>query len=236
VNTQNTAVASATLTLERLPFEFNLSPTYAPRNKPPLTYHALNRHSNPLYEVIEDYQPQSLLDVASAIGGLLAALQGLHNLLFGVPLFWGLFGRKPLPFFTYHICLSCFFSGSKLLDPFGIFGNSKAAKKRMRARYGQIPRSENPKSQADQLALFLCDFLLETGPLAKEDDEHARQNSQLEETRNMCNSTEEGADLGLNHFNRRDSLDSSDSAWSVAAEESTGVTHLAGKSMYLSIH
>jgi len=33
-----------------------------------------------------------MLGVLTGIGGLLAALQGLHTLLFGLPLFWGLFG------------------------------------------------------------------------------------------------------------------------------------------------
>jgi hypothetical protein len=48
-----------------------------------------------LYEVVEDYHPQTMLGVVTGIGGLLAALQGLHTLLFGLPLFWGLFGMSP---------------------------------------------------------------------------------------------------------------------------------------------
>jgi len=76
-------MASATLTPERLALEYNLDTSSGPSN-------------GPLYEVIEDYRAQTLLGVLTGIGGLLAALQGLHTLLFGLPLFWGLFGM-PLP-------------------------------------------------------------------------------------------------------------------------------------------
>jgi hypothetical protein len=45
-----------------------------------------------LYPIIVDYRQHTFLDALSSIGGLLAALQGLHILVFGRPLWWGLFG------------------------------------------------------------------------------------------------------------------------------------------------
>lgn len=44
-------------------------------------------------EVVEDYRSSTALDALGSIGGLLAILQGLHLLLFGRPLFWGIAGR-----------------------------------------------------------------------------------------------------------------------------------------------
>lgn len=79
VNAANSTIASATLTLGREPFEYNLYP-------PNSLFNGL------LYEVIEDYRQQTLLSVVTAIGGFLSALQGLHTFLFEMPLFWGLFG------------------------------------------------------------------------------------------------------------------------------------------------
>jgi len=69
VKSINTTVASAALTLERLPLEYHIYSSGSPS-------------SRPLYEVVEDYRPQTMLGVVTGIGGLLAALQGLHTLLF----------------------------------------------------------------------------------------------------------------------------------------------------------
>jgi hypothetical protein len=45
-----------------------------------------------LYPITTEYRQQTFPDVLSSIGGLLAALQGIHILLFGQPLLWGIFG------------------------------------------------------------------------------------------------------------------------------------------------
>jgi hypothetical protein len=47
-------------------------------------YSIVGLSSGPLYEIIENYRPQTLLCVVTAIGGLLAALQGLHSFPFGM--------------------------------------------------------------------------------------------------------------------------------------------------------
>jgi hypothetical protein len=44
-------------------------------------------------EVVEDYRSSTAFDALGSIGGLLAILQGLHLLLFGRPLFWGITGE-----------------------------------------------------------------------------------------------------------------------------------------------
>ena len=46
------------------------------------------------YRVITDYRQHTFIDALSSIGGLLAAFQGLHILVFGRPLWWGFFGAQ----------------------------------------------------------------------------------------------------------------------------------------------
>jgi hypothetical protein len=62
-----------------------------------------------VYEIpiIQEYRQHTFLAALSSIGGLLAILQGFHLLLFGRPLWWGLFGMhlslgRPLSFKTVH--------------------------------------------------------------------------------------------------------------------------------------
>jgi len=158
-NSLDTSVARATLTLERLPSEYHL------------IQYALADWSGILYQVTEEYRLQSFLSMLTSIGGLLAALQGLHSFLFGMPLFWGFFG-------------------SKQLNPFGIFGIgvSDAARERMRELYGPLPpRADRSHTLplADRLALFLCDFLVETGPLADREEEPDVDGTELQEARPM---------------------------------------------------
>ncbi|KAG9124172.1 hypothetical protein FRC07_012583, partial [Ceratobasidium sp. 392] len=57
---------------------------------------------------IEDYRSSTIFDAIGSIGGLLAILQGMHIMLFGRPMFWGL-------------------TGAKLINPFGLFGAQPAA-------------------------------------------------------------------------------------------------------------
>jgi len=104
-----------------------------------------------LYPVIVDNRERTFLAAVSSIGGLLAALQGLHVLLFGRPLWWGIFGIQ-------------------LIDPFGIFGTafSRGAEERMVSRYGYIPHSPTDDSTgAHSLGLFLSEFVMEVGPLRR---------------------------------------------------------------------
>ena len=42
--------------------------------------------------ILIDRRQRTFLDALGSIGGLLATLQGIHVLLFGQPLWWGLFG------------------------------------------------------------------------------------------------------------------------------------------------
>jgi len=46
------------------------------------------------YQVIADIHSQDLFSVLASVGGLIAALQTLHTLIFGMPLFFGLFGES----------------------------------------------------------------------------------------------------------------------------------------------
>jgi hypothetical protein len=65
-------------------------------------------------------------------------------------------------------------TGSKLLNPFGIFGTSfsRSMQERMILRYGYIPNSSDmDRSGAHNLGLFLSDFVLNVGPLHKRDDD-----------------------------------------------------------------
>jgi hypothetical protein len=50
------------------------------------------------YPIITDFRRHTFIDALSSIGGLLAALQGLHILVFGMPLWWGLFGTWFFPY------------------------------------------------------------------------------------------------------------------------------------------
>jgi len=106
------------------------------------------------YPIIEEYRQHTFLDAISSIGGLLALIQGLHVLVFGRPLWWGLFG-------------------SKALNPFGVFGaRSPGLREKMIAHYGYIPNPTiEDDSGAHKLGLFLSDFMLDVGPLYKGDAE-----------------------------------------------------------------
>lgn len=55
------------------------------------------------------------------------------------------------------------------MNPFGLFGSSWS--KEIKKRYGQIPPGPDSCRDAHRLALFLCDFLLNTGPLRPDEDE-----------------------------------------------------------------
>jgi len=82
------------------------------------------------------------------------------------------------------------FSGSKSLNPFGRVGQGQSEK--MRKLYGQIPPIGNRSDTlplAERLAFFLCDFLLETGPLAEADE----LDCELEEVHPISNHSDHSA-------------------------------------------
>jgi hypothetical protein len=77
-------------------------------------------------------------------------------------------------------------TGSKLLNPFGIFGTSfsKSMQERMILRYGYIPSSSDmDRSGAHNLGLFLSDFVLNVGPLHKRDDDMLNEEEGIVEGR-----------------------------------------------------
>jgi hypothetical protein len=78
-------------------------------------------------------------------------------------------------FFTRSFNVTCqLFIGSKLLNPFGIFGasSSKDVRDQMVSRYGYIPSSSDIDCKAARnLGLFLNDFVMDLGPLYKHDED-----------------------------------------------------------------
>jgi hypothetical protein len=67
------------------------------------------------------------------------------------------------------------------LNPFGQFRQSQSEK--MRKLYGQIPPTGTRSDAlllAERLALFLCDFLVDTGPLVAKEDEYQTESIKLE--------------------------------------------------------
>ncbi|KAF8606483.1 hypothetical protein BDV93DRAFT_604461 [Ceratobasidium sp. AG-I] len=101
-------------------------------------------------EVVEDYRSSTALDALGSIGGLLAILQGLHLLLFGRPLFWGI-------------------AGTKLINPFGLFGgcSSRGFRRRLREHYHVPPNQFSGESRNEdeiRMTAFLRDFVIDLGP------------------------------------------------------------------------
>ena len=65
-------------------------------------------------------------------------------------------------------------TGAKLLSPFGLFSGwsfSEDVRKRMISRYGYIPAPESARADIRGLSLFLSDFVMDTGPLLKRDED-----------------------------------------------------------------
>ncbi|KAF8604654.1 hypothetical protein BDV93DRAFT_94450 [Ceratobasidium sp. AG-I] len=109
-------------------------------------------------DFIEDYRSSTIFDALGSVGGLLAILQGVHILLFGRPMFWGI-------------------AGTKLISPFGIFGGcrSRAFKNRLRERYHHRTTGENGQPMdepmdAIRINAFLRDFVIDFGPAEIEED------------------------------------------------------------------
>jgi len=101
---------------------------------------------SPISHVTQQYRTHTFLGALTSIGGLLAVFQSIHLVCFGRPLFWGLFG-------------------SKLLDPFGVFGRlSSTLRSNMRKRYISEP------SNTLNLRLFLSEFVVEMDPLGSDSE------------------------------------------------------------------
>ncbi|KAG8690249.1 hypothetical protein FRC09_012066 [Ceratobasidium sp. 395] len=105
---------------------------------------------------VEDYRSSTIFDALGSIGGLLAILQGVHILLFGRPMFWGLVGAK-------------------LISPFGLFRGcySRGFRRRLRERYHRQPTSERTDDPAEMIRIhaFLRDFVIDFGPADVDDRE-----------------------------------------------------------------
>ncbi|KAF8604652.1 hypothetical protein BDV93DRAFT_522354 [Ceratobasidium sp. AG-I] len=107
---------------------------------------------------IADYRSSTIFDAIGSIGGLFAILQGVHILLFGRPMFWGI-------------------TGAKLINPFGILGrcHSRDFRRRLRERYHYQPVGEHGHSTGDpsdtiRMNAFLRDFIIDFGPADIDED------------------------------------------------------------------
>ncbi|KAG8698189.1 hypothetical protein FRC08_006086 [Ceratobasidium sp. 394] len=100
----------------------------------------------------------TIFDAIGSVGGLLAILQGVHILLFGRPMFWGL-------------------TGAKLISPFGIFGgcHSRGFRRRLRERYHRqhLRDQVDDAAEAIRINAFLRDFVIDFGPADVEEDTEA---------------------------------------------------------------
>ncbi|KAF8606315.1 hypothetical protein BDV93DRAFT_554059 [Ceratobasidium sp. AG-I] len=105
----------------------------------------------PTCMVVEDYRSSTAFDALGSIGGLFAIVQGLHILLFGRPLFWGLLGTK-------------------LISPFGLLGglSTKGFRQRLKEHYSlpeQPIQSHNNIRSTMRIDAFLRDFVIDFGPV-----------------------------------------------------------------------
>ncbi|KAG9124074.1 hypothetical protein FRC07_012957 [Ceratobasidium sp. 392] len=154
----NMSVASGTITPSTR-IQFTSSNTYQNIKKPRSDSGSLPQ----ICEVVADYRASTAFDAISSIGGLLAILQGLHILLFGRPMFWGIFGAK-------------------LLTPFGLLGSCSSAgfRRRLREHYyssaDSCEQSESANGETIRLHAFLRDYVIDFGPA----------DSRLEEWKDMA--------------------------------------------------
>ncbi|CAE6446575.1 unnamed protein product [Rhizoctonia solani] len=95
-------------------------------------------------DFIEDYRSSTIFDVIGSVGGLFALLQTAHMLLFGRPLFWGLFGAMTI-------------------TPFGLLGrfSSSGFKQRLSEEYHGRTDDGTGTIKIDK---FLRDFVIDFGP------------------------------------------------------------------------
>ncbi|KAF8601921.1 hypothetical protein BDV93DRAFT_524467 [Ceratobasidium sp. AG-I] len=143
-----------------------------------------------LCQVVEDYRVNSAFDVLGSIGGLLALLQGIHILLFGRPLFWGLL------------------LGSKLITPFGLVGKlaTKGFRQRLRKHYypSSIQSAEDVRTAAytqDTINIteFLLDYVLDVGPAAAPQPKPKAQDVELRSSDIELRQISQDQDQDLHH-------------------------------------
>ncbi|QRV74942.1 deuterolysin metalloprotease (M35) family containing protein [Ceratobasidium sp. AG-Ba] len=120
--------------------------------------------------IIEDYRSNTVFDAVGSIGGFLALVQGLHILLFGRPLFWGILG-------------------SRLINPLGLCGmcHSKSFRRRLREKYRYQPSDTGTPGSVTKdpietirVGAFLNDFVVEFGPLLGAEDKGETNGEQEE--------------------------------------------------------
>ncbi|CAE6479731.1 unnamed protein product [Rhizoctonia solani] len=124
-------------------------------------------------DYIDDYRFSTMLDVIGSVGGLFAVLHGMHVLLFGRPLLWGL-------------------AGTKLITPFGILGmcSSRRFKDRLKEQYHQ--RSAEGSSDTINIVKFLRDFVIDFGPADFDTKREPPQQSSTSSTSSLIK--EDGSD------------------------------------------
>ncbi|CAE6499435.1 unnamed protein product [Rhizoctonia solani] len=131
-----------------------------------------SRGPDNLCEISEEYRIGNAFDIFASVGGLLALFQGLHVLLFGRPLFWGLFGAK-------------------LISPFGLFGKctgDREFRRRLRERYYRPTAGSHPSNNDHQISdeedinmnRFLLDFVIDMGPASVPIEQTSRDRSESE--------------------------------------------------------
>ncbi|KAL5638112.1 hypothetical protein ACGC1H_002386 [Rhizoctonia solani] len=165
----------------------------------------------PICEITEDYRTTSTFDIFASIGGLLALLQGIHILIFGRPLFWGIFGTK-------------------LITPFGLAGRlaTKGFKERLQERYHNSSQSQDQAESwqitdrslatADvNLTQFLLDFVVDMGPASAPRPNREEMDAESSDSEDECQykpvrrlgDVEEAGDVvRLDWRNAKDSLSS----------------------------
>ncbi|CAE7137412.1 unnamed protein product [Rhizoctonia solani] len=159
-------------------------------------------------DYIDDYRSSTILDVIGSVGGLFAVLHGIHVLLFGRPLLWGI-------------------AGTKLITPFGILGmcSSRRFKERLKEQYHH--RSTEGNVENIHIVSFLRDFVIDFGPADLDLDGRPSRRSISSP---LSTSKEEGIDGAYStriplmrrdtdstHLRQRDKDADSDPDWSSAS-------------------
>ncbi|KAF8760386.1 hypothetical protein RHS01_01343 [Rhizoctonia solani] len=129
-----------------------------------------------LCKFTEEYRATSSFDLLASIGGLLALLQGIHVLVFGRPLFWGMFGAK-------------------LITPFGLAGKlaTQAFRERLQQQYHRRAEPQDSTKTTQELGTeesgsrveidmtrFLLDYVIDMGPASLPSPPQEKQDSETD--------------------------------------------------------
>ncbi|KAF8697100.1 hypothetical protein RHS03_07800, partial [Rhizoctonia solani] len=129
-----------------------------------------------LCRITEEYRTTSNFDILASIGGLLALLQGIHVLVFGRPLFWGMFGAK-------------------LITPFGLAGKlaTRAFRERLQQQYHRRAEPQDSTKTTQEsgteesgsrveidMTRFLLDYVIDMGPASLPSPPQEKQNSETD--------------------------------------------------------